>query len=88
MPKQWLTLRFEGDFRHANVPYWSGAGGITPPAAGGLEPGSNNGYPTQYACMNGNPSVTAAGCSAQGGLWSPDLRKREWLLDIDLMVKF
>ena len=88
MPKQWLTLRFEGDFRHASVPYWSGAGGITPPAAGGLEPGTNNGYPTQYACMNGNPSLTISGCAGQGGLWTPDLRKREFLLDIDLMVKF
>jgi hypothetical protein len=38
--------------------------------------------------MNGSPSVTAGGCATQGGLWSPDLRKREWLLDIDLMVKF
>ena len=88
MPRQWLTFRFEGDFRHANVPYWSGAGGITPPAAGGLEPGTNNGYPTEYACMNGSPSVTQAGCATQGGLWNPSLRKREWLLDIDLMVKF
>ena len=88
MPRQWLTFRFEGDFRHANVPYWSGSGGITPPASGGLEPGTNNGYPTQYACMNGSPSLTASGCATQGGLWSPDLRKREWLLDIDLMVKF
>jgi hypothetical protein len=88
MPKQWFTLRFEGDFRHANVPYWSGAGGITPPAAGGLLPGTNNGYPTEYACMNGSPSVTVGGCATQGGLWNPDLRKREWLLDIDLMVKF
>jgi hypothetical protein len=88
MPRQWLTFRFEGDFRHANVPYWSGSGGITPPAAGGLEPGTNNGYPTEYACMNGSPSITVAGCATQGGLWSPDLRKREWLLDIDLMVKF
>ncbi|HVN03182.1 MAG TPA: TonB-dependent receptor [Bryobacteraceae bacterium] len=82
MPKQWLTLRFEGDFRHANVPYWSGSGGITPP------PGSNNGYPTQYACVNGTPSLTVAGCANNGGLWTPDLRRREFLLDIDLMVKF
>jgi len=88
MPRQWLTFRFEGDFRHANVPYWSGSGGITPPAAGGLEPGTNNGYPTEYACMNGSPSMTIAGCTTNGGLWSPNLRKREWLLDIDLMVKF
>jgi hypothetical protein len=88
MPRQWLTFRFEGDFRHANVPYWSGSGGITPPATGGLEPGTNNGYPTEYACMNGSPSMTVAGCATNGGLWSPNLRKREWLLDIDLMVKF
>jgi len=88
MPRQWLTFRFEGDFRHANVPYWSGSGGITPPATGGLEPGTNNGYPTEYACMNGSPSLSATGCAANGGLWSPNLRKREWLLDIDLMVKF
>jgi hypothetical protein len=38
--------------------------------------------------MNGSPSLTASGCATQGGLWSPDLRKREWLLDIYLMVKF
>ena len=82
MPRQWLTFRFEGDFRHTNVPYWSGSGGITPP------PGSNNGYPTEYVCMNGSPSTTTGGCATNGGLWSPDLRKREVLLDIDIMVKF
>jgi hypothetical protein len=82
MPRQWLTFRLEGDFRHANVPYWSGHGGVTPP------PGTNNGYPTEYACMDGTPSVTATGCGNDGGLWSPDLRKREWLIDIDVLVKF
>ena len=41
MPKQYITFRWEFDHRHANVPYWSGAGGITPPS------GSNNGYPTR-----------------------------------------
>ena len=88
MPRQWLTFRFEGDYRHANVPYWSGAGGVTPP------PGSNNGSPTQYACMNGNASgqtslsAASASCSGSGGVWFPDLRKDEVLFDIDLMVKF
>jgi hypothetical protein len=38
--------------------------------------------------MNGSASITSGGCATQGGLWNPDLRKREWLLDIDLMVKF
>jgi hypothetical protein len=31
MPKQYITFRWEFDHRHANVPYFSGAGGITPP---------------------------------------------------------
>lgn len=88
MPKQWITFRFEGDYRHANVPYWSGAGGITPP------PGSNNGFPTQYACMNGATSgqttlaAANASCASNGGVWFPDLRRDEMLFDIDLMVKF
>jgi Putative beta-barrel porin-2, OmpL-like. bbp2 len=82
MPRQWLTFRWEYDYRHASVPYWSGPGGITPP------PGSNNGFPTQFACMNGSPSATIGGCSGNGGLWSPDLRKNQGLIDIDLMVKF
>ena len=88
MPRQWITFRFEGDYRHANVPYWSGAGGITPP------PETNNGFPTQYACMNGSASgqtalsAATASCAANGGVWSPDLRRDEVLFDIDLMVKF
>lgn len=88
MPKQWLTFRFEGDYRHASVPYWSGAGGVTPP------PLTNNGFPTQYACQNGNPSgqtslsAATASCASNGGVWFPDLRRDETLFDIDLMVKF
>ncbi len=88
MPKQWITFRFEGDYRHANVPYWTGARGITPP------PGSNNGSPTQYACLNGStsgagdlPTATGA-CGGNGGVWFPDLRRDEMLFDVDLMVKF
>ncbi len=88
MPRQWLTFRFEGDFRHSNVPYWSGAGGITPP------PGSNNGSPTQYACMNGNASgqtvlsAATASCAPYGGVWFPDLRRREIFVDFAILVKF
>jgi hypothetical protein len=82
MPRQWLTFRFEGDFRHANVPYWAGHNGLTPP------PGSNNGFPTEYACNDGTPSLTATGCGNDGGLWTPNLRKREFLVDIDVLVKF
>jgi Putative beta-barrel porin-2, OmpL-like. bbp2 len=38
MPMQYITFRWEYDHRAANVPYFSGRGGITPP-------GGNNGNP-------------------------------------------
>jgi hypothetical protein len=91
MPRQWITFRFEGDYRHASVPYWSGAGGVTPPPYLGGAPGTNNGNPTQYACMDGSSAgttLTSSSCSANGGVWYPDLRRDEVLFDIDLMVKF
>jgi hypothetical protein len=81
MPKEYITFRWEVTHRHASVPYWSGAGGITPP-------GGNNGFPSEYACMNGSPSLTVAGCAANGGVWYPDLRKNETLIDMDILVKF
>ena len=31
MPSQFVTFRIEGNYRHANVPYFSGEGGVTPP---------------------------------------------------------
>ena len=44
MPSQYITFRWEFDHRAANVPYFSGSGGITPPggntgAAGSVVPG-------------------------------------------------
>jgi hypothetical protein len=81
MPKQYITFRWEFTHRHASVPYWSGPGGITPP-------GGNNGFPTEYACMNGSPSLTTSGCGGNGGVWYPDLRKTENLIDMDILVKF
>ena len=88
MPRQWLTFRTEYDYRHTNVPYWSGHGGVTPPPFLGGTPGTNNGFPTQFVCLDGSPSATGACGPATGGLWRPDLRKDEALIDIDLMVKF
>jgi hypothetical protein len=95
MPKQYITFRWEYDYRHANVPYWSGRGGITPP-------GGNNGYPTAYACQSGAPAITPVNngimdlaqaqvfCASNGngGVWFPDLRKDESFIDIDILVKF
>jgi hypothetical protein len=94
MPRQWLTFRWEYDYRHASVPYWSGRGGVTPPGSGGV-PYTNNGYPQYFACNNGNSSMqltepaAATACGAQGStVWFPDLRRDEQLIDIDIMVKF
>jgi Putative beta-barrel porin-2, OmpL-like. bbp2 len=44
MPSQYITWRWEYNYRAANVPYFSGPGGVTPPggnqgAAGSLVPG-------------------------------------------------
>src|SRR6202453_1913402 len=88
MPKQYITFRWEYDYRHANVPYWSGRGGITPP-------GGNNGSPTDYACItgvsSGQTTLPAAETACGGGMssvWFPDLRRDESFIDMSIMVKF
>jgi hypothetical protein len=88
MPKEWLTWRFEYDYRHSSVPYWSGHGGSTPPSALGSPTGVNNGQPSLWACMDGTSATFNTGCGNDGGLWRPDLRRDEQLIDVDLMVKF
>jgi hypothetical protein len=40
MPSQYITFRWEFDHRAANVPYFSGQGGITPPGGNTGAPGS------------------------------------------------
>jgi len=40
MPRQYLTWRFEYNHRASNVPYFSGAGGVTPPGGNVLPLGS------------------------------------------------
>ncbi|HEX4453549.1 MAG TPA: outer membrane beta-barrel protein [Kofleriaceae bacterium] len=40
MPSQYITLRAEFVYRYANVPYFSGAGGITPPMGNQGDAGS------------------------------------------------
>lgn len=80
MPSQYITFRWEFDHRAANVPYWSGPGGVTPP-------GGNNGNPTLFVCMNGTPSATG-NCALNGGLWTPDLKKIENRINMAILVKF
>jgi hypothetical protein len=94
MPRQWLTFRWEYDYRHASVPYWTGRGGITPPGLGGV-PYTNNGSPSLFACNDGNTSgaltlsAAQAACGAQGStVWFPDLRRDEQFVDFDILVKF
>ena len=88
MPKQYITFRWEYDYRHANVPYWAGRGGITPP-------GGNNGSPQYFVCSTGATSsqttLPAAETACGGGLssvWFPDLRKDEHFIDMAILVKF
>jgi len=81
MPRQYITFLWEFGYRHANVPYFTGRGGITPP-------GGNNGSPTEYVCMDNTPSPASTGCGSDGGLWTPDLRRDEPSIRMAIMVKF
>lgn len=40
MPNPFITFRIEFNHRYANVPYWSGSGGVTPPGGNQGSPGS------------------------------------------------
>src|SRR6266513_1525459 len=77
MPSQYITFRWEYNHRAANVPYFSGSGGVTPP-------GRNTGAAGSMVCLigfttcNGSPTNT----------WLPDLRKTENRLNMAILVKF
>ncbi|HYL64996.1 MAG TPA: outer membrane beta-barrel protein [Candidatus Methylomirabilis sp.] len=79
MPSQYITFRWEFDHRAANVPYWTGPGGVTPP-------GANNSSPALFACLDG--SVAGPGGCGAIGLWTPDLKKIENRIDLSILVKF
>jgi hypothetical protein len=86
MPKQWITWWSELGFRHSNIPYFAGKGGVTPP-------GGNNGSPQYYTCNSGasagtsDPTAAGAACGASG-VWYPDLRARQLILSAGVLVKF
>jgi hypothetical protein len=77
MPSQYITFRWEYNHRAANVPYFSGPGGVTPP-------GGNQGTAGSLVCLNafttcdGTPATT----------WFPDLRKTENRGTVAILVKF
>jgi hypothetical protein len=87
MPRQYVTWRFETGYRHSDVPYWTGRGGVTPP-------GGNNGSPADYACSTGVSSgqttlaAAQAACGGPNGVWFPDLRRSQFVATIAVMVKF
>ena len=91
MPKQYITWWAEVGYRHSDVPYFAGRGGVTPP---GFQVGGTNGAPGQFACMSGAPSgasdlpTATTNCASAGGVWFPDLRRSESKLSIGVMVKF
>jgi len=87
MPKQYITWWLESGYRHSDVPYWTGRGGITPP-------GGNNGSPADYACMSGASSGATtltqayAACGGPGSVWFPDLRHGQLTFSVGVLVKF
>jgi hypothetical protein len=88
MPKQYITWWAEAGYRHADIPYFAGRGGVTPP-------GGNNGAPQYYTCMSGATAGTANLAAAEsacgggvGSVWFPDLRRSEMKVSIGVMVKF
>jgi Putative beta-barrel porin-2, OmpL-like. bbp2 len=72
MPSQYITFRTEFDHRAANVPYFSGAGGITPTSCPSTPLVSN---------ICGTPGSFVPG-------FTPDLRKIENRIDLSILVKF
>jgi hypothetical protein len=85
MPRDWITWWTEVTFRHSDVPYWTGSGGMTPPLSGGTT-GNNSSYGGPAACV-GAPASSATGICPAGD-WFPDLRTREVVYGAGVMVKF
>ncbi len=93
MPKQYITFRTEYGYRHANVPYWTGRGGITPgvngnpstipnPGAGSVV-GNTSFIPGPF--LSATPGFT---CVPGSTGFCPDLRKDEPSMRYAIMVKF
>jgi len=72
MPSQYITFRWEFDHRAANVPYFTGSGGITP-----------TNCPTTPLAENicGTPGAFVPG-------FTPDLKKIENRIGLSILVKF
>ncbi len=62
MPRQYITWWAEVGYRHSDVPYFAGRGGVTPP-------GGNNGYPQYYTCMYGRNIGNQQSGGGASSLW-------------------
>ena len=93
MPRQYITFSTEFGYRHANVPYWSGRGGITPgdngfpstvpnPGAGSVV-GDTSFVPGPF--LSATPGFT---CVPGSTGFCPDLRRDEPSIRSAIMVKF
>lgn len=87
MPREYITWWGEVGYRHSDIPYFAGRGGVTPP-------GGNNGFPQYYTCLSGATAGTSdlatagVNCGGAGNVWFPDLRRSEVKLSLGVMVKF
>jgi hypothetical protein len=72
MPRQYITFRTEFDHRAANVPYFTGPGGITPTSCSSSPLVEN---------ICGSPGSLVPG-------FTPDLKKIENRIDLSILVKF
>jgi len=93
MPRQYITFLTEFGYRHANSPYWSGRGGITPgtngfpstipnPGGGSVIPGTTF-VPGPF--LSATPGFT---CVPGSTGFCPDLRRDEASIRSAIMVKF
>ena len=87
MPKEWITFWTEVGYRHSNIPYFSGPGGVTPP-------GGNTGAPNEYVCAGGGSAGTSnlqqaySNCGGPNSVWFPDLQKTQASWSAGILVKF
>jgi Putative beta-barrel porin-2, OmpL-like. bbp2 len=92
MPKEYITFRTEYGYRHANVPYWSGRGGITNGVNGSPStiPGLNATVIVPGTTFVPGPflSPTPGFTCVAGTGFCPDLRNDEPALRFAVMVKF
>jgi hypothetical protein len=93
MPRQYITFLTEFGYRHANVPYWTGRGGITPGdnALPSVIPNPGAGSVVGDTSFVAGPFLSATPgftCVPGSTGFCPDLRRDEPSIRSAIMVKF